>query len=372
MRVGIPTETKNNEFRVAITPAGVAELTRRGHEVFVQAGAGEGSAITDADFKAAGAQLISTADRVWADADLLLKVKEPVPAEYAPAAARPDPVHLSAPGRVARLHRGAAGIRHDVDRLRDGPDRRRRTAAAGPDERGRRSALRSGRGLSPDAHPRRPRRADGRGAGCRARRRRGRSARGTAGYNAARVASGMGATVTVFDVNINKLRQLDAEFGGQVRTRYSSAYELEGAVKRADLVIGAVLVPGAKAPNLISNSLVAQMKPGAVLVDIAIDQGGCFEDSRPDHPRRPDLRGARHGVLLRGEHAQRGAQDVDVRADQRDDAVRARLADRGWQAACRSDHALAKGLSTHDGALLSEQVATDLGLQFTDPAAVLG
>ncbi len=194
---------------------------------------------------------------------------------------------------------------------------------------------------------------------------------GSAGYNAARVASGMGAAVTVFDVNINRLRALDAEFGVRIRTRYSSAYELEDAVKRADLVIGAVLVPGARAPRLVSNSLVARMKPGAVLVDIAIDQGGCFEGSRPTTHDDPTF--AVHdtqfycvanmpsAVPKTSTHALTNATMPYV----------LKLADQGWRAACQADPVLAKGLSTHDGALLSAQVATDLGLPFVEPASVL-
>ena len=194
---------------------------------------------------------------------------------------------------------------------------------------------------------------------------------GTAGYNAARVASGMGAVVTVFDVNINKLRQLDAEFGVTVRTRYSSAYELDGAVKGADLVIGAVLVPGGKAPKLISNSLVAHMKSGAVLVDIAIDQGGCFEDSRPTTHDYPTF--AVHDTLFycvanMPSSVPKSSTFALTNATM---PYVLKLADHGWQEACRSDPALAKGLSTHDGALLSEQVAADLDLQFTEPARVL-
>ena len=195
---------------------------------------------------------------------------------------------------------------------------------------------------------------------------------GTAGYNAARVASGMGASVMVFDVNINKLRSLDAEFAGHIQTRYSSAYELEGAVKRADLVIGAVLVPGAKAPTLISNSLVAQMKSGAVLVDIAIDQGGCFEDSRPTTHDDPTfvvhdtvfycVANMPSAVPKTATYALTNATMPYV----------LKVADQGWQRACGSDPALAKGLSTHDGALLSEQVAADLDLPFTELADALG
>ncbi len=298
MRVGVPTEVKNNEFRVAIAPAGVAELTRRGHDVLIQAGAGEGSSISDADFKAAGAQLITTAERVWADADLVLKVKEPVPAEF------------------SHLHRGQTLFTF------------LHLAAA-------------------------------------------RSVTGTAGYNAARVANGMGAHVTVFDVNATRLRELDAEFGGRIDTRCSSVYDIEDAVKRADLVIGSVLVPGGRAPHVVPNSLVAHMKRGAVLVDIAIDQGGCFEGSRPTTHDRPTF--AVHDTLFYCVTNMPAAvpRTSTFALTNASMPYLLTLADQGWQAACRSDPALAKGLSTHDGALVSEQVATDLGLAFTDPADVL-
>ena len=175
----------------------------------------------------------------------------------------------------------------------------------------------------------------------------------------------------VLDVNIAKLRLLDAEFGGHIGTRYSSAYELEGAIKRADLVIGAVLVPGHKAPKLISNSLVAQMKPGAVLVDISIDQGGCFEDSRETTHDRPTF--AVHDTLFYCVANMPSAvpKTSTFALTTATMPYVLKLADHGWRAACRSDPALAKGLSTHDGALLSEQVATDLDLPFTAPASVL-
>ncbi|MBV9321442.1 MAG: alanine dehydrogenase [Mycobacterium sp.] len=371
MRVGIPTETKNNEFRVAITPAGVAELTRGGHDVLVQAGAGEGSAITDSDFKAAGAQLITTAEQVWAEADLLLKVKEPTPAEYFHM--RRDQtlftyLHLAASRSCteALLACGTTSIAYETVQTADG---RLPLLAPMSEIAGRLSAqvgayhlmrTRGGRGVLmggvPGVDP-----ADVVVIGG-----------GTAGYNATRVAHGMGAAVTVFDLDINKLRQLDAEFGGRVRTRYSSAYELEEVVKRADLVIGAVLVPGAKAPTLVPNSLVAQMKPGAVLVDIAIDQGGCFEDSRPTTHDVPTF--AVHDTVFycvtnMPSSVPKTSTFALTNATM---PYVLKLADHGWKAACRMDTALAKGLSTHDGALLSEQVATDLGLPFSDMASVLG
>ncbi len=370
MRVGIPTETKNNEFRVAITPAGVAELTHRGHEVLVQAGAGEGSALTDTDFKAAGAQLLGTAEEVWADADLVLKVKEPMPAEY--GLLRRGQVlftylHLAASRACtdALLASGTTSVAYETVQRADGA---LPLLAPMSEVAGRLSAqvgayhlmrTQGGRGVLmggvPGVKP-----ADVVVVGA-----------GTAGYNAARVAGGMGASVMVFDVNINKLRLLDAEFTGHIQTRYSSAYELEGAVKRADLVIGAVLVPGAKAPRLIPNSLVAQMKPGAVLVDISIDQGGCFEDSRPTTHDDPTF-GVHDALFYCVANMPSAVPKTSTYALTNATMPYAlRLADHGWQAACRSDPALAKGLSTHEGALLSERVASDLGLPFTDPAGLL-
>src|ERR1700753_1990500 len=265
MHVGIPTETKNNEFRVAITPSGVAELTRHGHEVVIQAGAGEGSAIPDSDFKAAAAQVIDTAEDLWSCADLVLKVKEPTPIEY--SRMRRDQtlftyLHLAASRSCteALLTAGTTSIAYETVQT---PDGALPLLAPMSEVAGRLSAqvgayhlMRTlgGRGVLmggvPGVEP-----ADVVVIGA-----------GTAGLNAARIASGMGASVMVFDVNINKLRQVDAESAGRIHTRYSSAYDLEGAVKRADLVIGAVLVPGARAPRLISNSRVAQMESGAVVV----------------------------------------------------------------------------------------------------------
>ena len=370
MRVGIPTETKNNEFRVAITPAGVAELATRGHEVLIQAGAGEGSAIADVEFKAAGAQVIDTAEDVWAEADLLLKVKEPQESEY-PLLRRGQVLftylHLAASRACtdALLASGTTSIAYETVQTADGvlPLLAPMSEVAGrlSAQAGAYHLMRTqgGRGVLmggvPGVKP-----ADVVVIGA-----------GTAGYNAARVAGGMGASVMVFDVNINKLRLLDAEFTGHIQTRYSSAYELEGAVKRADLVIGAVLVPGAKAPTLISNSLVAQMKSGAVLVDIAIDQGGCFEDSRPTTHDDPTFSVHDTVFYCVGNMPSAVPKTSTFALTNATMPYVLRLADRGWHGACQTDSALAKGLSTHDGALLSEQVADDLGLPFTSPASAL-
>jgi alanine dehydrogenase len=374
MRVGVPTEIKNNEFRVAITPAGVAELVRRGHDVAIQAGAGDGSAIADNDFKAAGAEIVSTAEQVWAEADLLLKVKEPIEAEYGRMRKGQTLftyLHLAAsrPCTDALLASGTTSIAYETVQTAN-PDGSAALPLLAPmsEVAGRLSAqvgayhlmrTQGGRGVLmggvPGVAPANVVVIGG----------------GMAGLNAARVAKGMGAQVTVFDLNINTLRKIDAEFTGNIETRYSSSLDLEAAVKDADLVIGAVLVPGAKAPKLVSNSTVAAMKPGAVLVDIAIDQGGCFEDSRPTTHDDPTF--AVHDTVFYCVANMPGSVPRTSTYALTNSTMPyvLKLADKGWRAACQADPALAKGLSTHEGGLLSEQVATDLGLPFTDPASVL-
>jgi alanine dehydrogenase len=370
MRVGIPTEIKNNEFRVAITPAGVAELVHRGHEVLIQAGAGEGSAISDADFKRAGAQMINSVDEVWEEADLLLKVKEPIEPEYSRLREGQTLftyLHLAASKACtdALMISGTTSIAYETVQTADGA---LPLLAPMSEVAGRLSAqvgayhlMRShgGRGVLmggvPGVAPAEVVVIGG----------------GVAGYNAARIAKGMGAHVNVFDVNVNTLRKIDNESSGSIETRYSSMLDLEDAVKGADLVIGAVLVPGAKAPKLVTNSTVAHMKSGAVLVDIAIDQGGCFEDSRPTTHDDPTF--AVHDTVFYCVANMPGAvpRTSTYALTNATMPYVVKLAERGWKAACQADSALTKGLSTHEGALLSEQVASDLELPFTDPATVL-
>jgi alanine dehydrogenase len=374
MRVGIPTEIKNNEYRVAITPAGVSELVRRGHEVAVQAGAGEGSAIHDADFKDAGAQIINSADQVWAEADLLLKVKEPIEPEYARMRKGQTLftyLHLAAsrPCTDALLASGTTSIAYEtVQTVSSDGSVALPLLAPMSEVAGRLSAqvgayhlmrTQGGRGVLmggvPGVAPAKVVVIGG----------------GMAGDNAAAVAWGMGAHVTVFDLNVNILRKIDAEYGGAIETRYSSRLDLEDAVKQADLVIGAVLVPGAKAPKLVTNATVAQMKPGAVLVDIAIDQGGCFEDSKPtthDNPTFNVHEAVFYCVANMPGAVPRTSTYALTNATM---PYVIKLADKGWQDACLSDPALAKGLSTHDGHLLSREVAHDLDLPYTDPAGLL-
>lgn len=370
MLVGIPTEIKNNEYRVAITPAGVAELTRRGHDVIIQAGAGEGSAITDNDFKAAGAEIVTTADQVWSEAELLLKVKEPIAAEYSRMRKGQTLftyLHLAASKECtdALLASGTTSIAYETVQTADGA---LPLLAPMSEVAGRLSAqvgsyhlmrTQGGRGVLmggvPGVAPAEVVVIGG----------------GVAGYNAARIAKGMGAHVTVFDLNINTLRKIDNETNAGIETRYSSSLELEEAVKKADLVIGAVLIPGAKAPKLVTNATVAHMKPGAVLVDIAIDQGGCFEDSRPTTHDDPTF--AVHDTVFYCVANMPGSvpRTSTFALTNATMPYVLKLADKGWKAACAADAALAKGLSTHEGALLSEQVAADLDMPFTDPATVL-
>ncbi|MFM9035798.1 MAG: alanine dehydrogenase [Mycobacterium sp.] len=374
MRVGVPTEIKNNEYRVAITPAGVAELVHRGHEVMVQAGAGEGSAIHDPDFIAAGAAIVDSADEVWAQADLLLKVKEPIEPEY--SRLRKGQVlftylHLAAsrPCADALLASGTTSIAYETVQVAN-PDGSVALPLLAPmsEVAGRLSAhvgayhlmrTQGGRGVLmggvPGVAPAVVVVIGG----------------GMAGDNAAAVARGMGAHVTVFDLNINTLRKIDAEYGGAIETRYSSRLELESAVRQADLVIGAVLVPGAKAPKLVTNATVANMKPGSVLVDIAIDQGGCFEDSRPTTHDEPTFKV--HDSVFYCVANMPGAvpRTSTFALTNATMPYVLKLADKGWKAACKADPALAKGLSTHDGRLLCHQVGEALDLPATDPATIL-
>ena len=289
MRVGVPREVKNREYRVALTPAGTHELVRSGHEVLVERGAGVGSSIPDADFVAAGARILPTADDVWGAADLLLKVKEPIAEEY--HRLRADQtlftyLHLAASKECtdALVVSGTTAIAYETVQKADGT----LPLLAPMSEVAGRMAPQVGAYCLERAH-------GGRGvllggvSGVYAAKVVVIGA-GVAGMNAAAIALGMQAEVIVLDKDIDKLRAADRIYQGHLQTVASNRYEVERAVLDADLVIGAVLVVGAKAPTLISNELVARMKSGSVLVDIAVDQGGCFEDSRPTTHDDPTFR----------------------------------------------------------------------------------
>ncbi|MCZ2805771.1 alanine dehydrogenase [Modestobacter sp. VKM Ac-2983] len=280
MRVGVVREVKNHEYRVALTPSGVTELVAAGHEVLVEADAGVGSSIPDSDFTAAGAKILSTADDVWAAADLLLKVKEPIAEEFGRMRAGQTLftyLHLAASRECtdALLAAGTTAIAYETVQTDGGA----LPLLAPMSEVAGRMAPQVG------AHTL-ERASGGRGvllggvSGVHAAKVVVLGA-GVSGMNAATIALGMQAQVTVLDRDLEKLRAADRLYRGHLQTVSSNALEVERAVLDADLVIGAVLVPGAKAPTLVSNELVSRMKPGSVLVDIAVDQGGCFEDTRP-------------------------------------------------------------------------------------------
>jgi alanine dehydrogenase len=370
VRIGIPTEVKNNEFRVAITPAGAMELTRHGHEVAIQAGAGEGSSISDAEYQAAGARMLPTADDVWEFAEMILKVKEPIAEEYQRIRAGQvvfTYLHLAASRECtdALLSSGATAIAYETVELADGS----LPLLAPMSEVAGRLAPQVGAHALMRAH-------GGRGvlmggvSGVYAAKVVVIGA-GVSGMNAAAIALGMQSEVLLMDKNMARLRQMDAIYQGHMQTVASNAFEIERAVLDADMVIGAVLVPGAKAPTLVSNELVSRMKPGSVLVDIAIDQGGCFEDSRPTTHADPTY--PVHGSIFYCVANMPGAVPHTSTYALTNVTLpyALALADKGWKQAMRDDHALSLGLNVHAGSLTYGAVAEAFGLPFTPIAEVL-
>jgi alanine dehydrogenase len=371
MKVGVPREVKNSEYRVALTPAGVHELVRHGHRVFVEREAGAGSLISDADFTAAGAVMVPEADELWAAADLVMKVKEPVAEEY--HRLRKGQVlftylHLAASRDCTRalLDSGATAIAYETVQTEGGalPLLAPMSEVAGrlAPQVGAYHLMRSegGRGV-----------LMGGVSGVRAAHVVVIGA-GVSGMNAAAIALGMQAEVLLLDRNIDKLRQADMIYQGHCQTVASNTLEIERAVLEADLVIGAVLVPGAKAPELVSNNLVSRMKPGSVLVDISIDQGGCFEDSRPTTHERPTYR-VHESIFYCVANMPGAVPHTSTFALTNVTLPYAlAIADLGWRRAVREDRALALGLSTHQGHLTSRPVAQAHGLEPTPLEYVLG
>lgn len=371
VKVGIPREVKNNEFRVAITPAGVHELVRHGHQVVVEENAGAGSSITDEEYVAAGAQILPTADEVWATADLLLKVKEPVAEEY--HRLRKDQtlftyLHLAASRECtdALIESGTTAIAYETVETanRALPLLAPMSEVAGrlAPQVGAYHLMRSvgGRGVLPGGVPgTAPAEAVVIGGG-------------VSGWNATQIAVGLGFHVTLLDKDINKLREADKVFGTKVKTVVSNAFELEKAVIEADLVVGAVLIPGAKAPKLVTNELVAKMKPGSVLVDIAIDQGGCFEDSHPTTHAEPTFM-VHNSVFYCVANMPGAVPNTSTYAlTNATLPYILELANRGWVEALRRDATLAKGLNTHDGQVVYREVAEAHGLEHIELSSLLG
>lgn len=370
MRIAVPREVKNREYRVAITPVGVRELVRRGHEVFIETGAGEGSGIGNDEFTEQGATILPDADATWASGDVVCKVKEPVAEEY--HRLRDDLVlftylHLAAdrPGTDALLEAGTTAIAYETVQLGSGllPLLYPMSEVAGclAPQVGANAMLKynGGQGMLMGCVGGVPNAKVVVLGG------------GTAGQNAANIALGMGADVTILDTDLEKLRMSFWRFDNRVHQIASSELAVQDQVLAADMVIGTVLVPGARAPKLVTDEMVAQMKPGSVLVDVAIDQGGCFEGSRPTTHDDPtftvhdstfycvaNMPGA---VPHTSTWALTNATLPYLRA----------LADKGWRQAMRDDPALAKGLNTHAGAVTYTGVADAFDLAVTPVSDVL-
>lgn len=359
--IGVPAEVKDNEYRVALTPAGARELVAAGHRVLVQSGAGLGSSLPDGDFDAVGAEIVRTAEDVWSSADLVLKVKEPLPEEYHHL--RRGQVlftylHLAAsPGCTrALLDAGATALAYEMVQTADGA----LPLLAPMSEVAGRMAPQVG------AHAL-EREYGGRGvlmggaSGVYAAKVVVLGA-GVSGMNAASIALGMQAEVLLLDTNVDRLRSADWTYRGHIQTVASNTHEIERACLDADMVIGAVLIPGARAPKLVSDELVRAMRQGSVLVDIAIDQGGCFESSRPTTHSDPLFQA--HGSVYYCVSNMPGAVPHTSTYALTNVTLPyvVQLASLGWRDACRFDAALRRGLVVHEGNLFSEAVAAAHGL----------
>ncbi|AUS77661.1 alanine dehydrogenase [Actinoalloteichus sp. AHMU CJ021] len=371
MRVGVPRELREGEHRVALAPSGVVELTRRGHQVLVESGAGAGSAFPDTDYLAAGAQVLAGAEEVWERADLVLKVKAPGPAEY-PWLRRGQTLfaflHLAAEPDLtsALVEAGTTAVGYETVRAADGslPLLSPMSEVAG------RMAAQVG------AHC--LERAQG-GRGVLLGGVRGVPAGkvailggGVVGTNAALIALGLQAEVMVLDSDPARLRYLDLVHRGRLRTVASNAYEVERACLWADLVIGSALVPGAPTPRLVGADLVERMRPGSVLVDVSIDQGGCFEQSRPTTHAQPTFRAA-DSVFYCVPNIPSAVPHTSTWAlTNATLPYVAALADRGAAEAARSTPALAAGLQVLAGTLLRPEVGRAHGIPHGSGEEVLG
>jgi len=359
MLVGVPKEIKVHEARVALTPEGVFEFVRFGHQVVVEKGAGLGSAISDADYVAAGAQLEGDAAKIWESADLILKVKEPIESEYPRIRAGQilfTYLHLAASKACtdALIKSGTTAIAYETVEVNGilpllapmsevaGRLAVQVGAFALQKPNGGRGVLLAG---VPGVAPGKVVVIGG----------------GVAGLNAAVIAMGMGADVTVLDRSLPRLAYIDSLYNGRIKTLASTLHAIEREIKQADLVIGAVLVHGAKAPKLLSNAQVAQMKPGSVLVDIAIDQGGCFEDSKPTTHSEPTF--AVHNSIFYCVANMPGAVPVASTYALTNATLpyAIAIANKGWERAIDEDPALDRGLNVHAGKIRYNAVAVAHG-----------
>ncbi len=366
MKIAVPTEVKNNEYRVAITPVGVHELTRRGHEVFVQAGAGLGSSITDAEYADQGATILPDADATWSAGELVMKVKEPVASEY--DYLRDDLVlftylHLAADRSLTErlLTAGTTALAYETVQLPNGmlPLLYPMSEVAGclAPQVGAHAMMKAqgGRGVLMGAVGGVPNAKVVVLGG------------GVAGQNAANIALGMGASVTILDTDLEKLRMTFWRYDNRVQGIVSTALSVREQVLAADLVIGTVLIPGAKAPKLVTNEMVAQMRPGSVLVDVAIDQGGCFEDSHPTTHDDPTFT-VHNSIFYCVANMPGAVPNTSTWALTNATLPYAvQLAGKGWQQACAESQPLALGLNTVAGTITCPGVSAAFGDLPTTP-----
>ncbi len=370
MKVGVPQEVKNHEYRVAMTPIGVHELVAHGHEVFVQSGAGVGSQIPDSEYVAAGATLLDDADEVWGTADMVVKVKEPVAEEYhrlREGLTLFTYLHLAADEPLTRelVDSRVTGIAYETVQLPSGglPLLYPMSEVAGclAPQVGAHSLMKAqgGRGVLLG------------GVGGVANAKVVIIGAGVSGQNAANIALGMGADVTLLDTDLDKLRLSFWRYNNRVHGLASSKLAIQQQVMEADMVIGAVLIPGAKAPKLVTNDLVAQMKPGSVLVDIAVDQGGCFEDTHPTTHADPTFQ-VHQSVFYCVANMPGAVPNTSTYAlTNATLPYTVALADKGWQQACRDDASLALGLNTHAGRLTNAPVGEAVGMEAVSVDSVL-
>lgn len=364
MRIGVPKEIKPNESRVAITPAGVEALMKRGHQVFLETGAGLGSGFPDSDYQSAGAVVVDSSAAVFSSAEMILKVKEPLPPEYDLFQDHQllfTFLHLAAEPALtqALIRKKVRAIAYETIQL---PDRSLPLLTPMSEVAGKMSVQigamllekqYGGKGLLlggvPGTHPARVMILGG----------------GTVGTNAAKIALGFGADVTILDVNLDRLRYLDDIFQGRIKTLMSSTYNIREEVKLADLLIGAVLIPGAKAPRLVTESMVQEMQPGSVIVDVAIDQGGSIETiDRVTTHANPAYE--KHGVIHYSVANMPGAvaRTSTFALTNATLPYVLKLANQGFDAAIKSDPALAKGVNAMDGHITHEFVAEAHGLDY--------
>jgi alanine dehydrogenase len=365
MIVGVPEEIKNHEYRVAMVPAGVKSLVEDGHTVLIQTSAGEGSGISDVEYASAGAQIRPTAEAVYAEADMIVKVKEPLPQEY--PLLRKDQVlftylHLAPAPELTRalLDRGVIGIAYETVQLANGtlPLLTPMSEVAGrlsiqvaahwlEKENGGSGVLLGG---VPGTAPANVAIIGG----------------GTVGINAAKMALGMGANVTILDLSLDRLRYLDDVLTGRLTVLASNDLNVEKAVLEADAVIGALLIPGAKAKKVVTKSHLSRMRRGSVVVDVAIDQGGCVEGAVPTTHTDPVIR--IDGVTLFCVANMPGcvARTSTFALTNATFPYASKLANLGYRAALKADPALAKGLNVLQGKLVSKAVAEGVGMDYTD------